>query len=151
MVTGKVIRFDEVRGYGFISPDNGGEDVFVHANDLLDEKAFFRPGLRVTFEVEVGRQGLKASDVRIADPIDRARLSTDSARATVDQGTINANRAEDVDDSEDGLCDLLSLAELRHELTEALITDVPSLTGLQIQQVRQRIITLARSHNWIEA
>ena len=29
MLTGKVIRFDEVRGYGFIAPDGGGEDVFA--------------------------------------------------------------------------------------------------------------------------
>ena len=38
MLTGKVIRFDDVRGYGFIAPDGGGEDVFVHANVLGDDK-----------------------------------------------------------------------------------------------------------------
>ena len=36
-MTGKMLRFDEVRGYGFIVPDDGNEDVFVHANDLLEE------------------------------------------------------------------------------------------------------------------
>src|ERR1700733_13431711 len=60
MLTGKVIRFDEVRGYGFIAPDGGGEDVFVHANVLGDDKYVFGPGLRVEFEATDGDCGPKA-------------------------------------------------------------------------------------------
>lgn len=60
MLTGKVVRFDEVRGYGFIAPDGGGEDVFVHANVLGDDKYVFGPGLRVEFEVSDGDRGPKA-------------------------------------------------------------------------------------------
>ena len=60
MLTGKVIRFDEVRGYGFIAPDGGGEDVFVHANVLGDDKYVFGPGLRVEFEAADGDRGPKA-------------------------------------------------------------------------------------------
>jgi CspA family cold shock protein len=120
VVTGKVIRYDEFRGYGFISPDDGSEDVFVHINDLLDGKALFRPGLHVAFEVEDGERGLKASQVRVTDP------------------------------AEDGLCDLLTAAELRHEITEALLTTVPSLTGEQIRQTRDCISRLASTHNWVE-
>jgi cold shock CspA family protein len=65
MLTGKVIRFDEVRGYGFIAPDGGGEDVFVHANVLGDDKYVFGPGLRVEFEVTDGDRGPKAYAVQL--------------------------------------------------------------------------------------
>ena len=40
MLTGKVVHFDDMRGYGFIAPDKGGEDVFVHANVLADDSCY---------------------------------------------------------------------------------------------------------------
>ncbi|GAB3888890.1 hypothetical protein GCM10029964_057330 [Kibdelosporangium lantanae] len=67
MVSGKVLRFDDVRGYGFIAPDDGGEDVFMHANDLRDEKFLFTPGTTVEFDVVEGDRGLKASSVRVVE------------------------------------------------------------------------------------
>ena len=67
-VTGTVIRFDDMRGYGFISPDAGGEDVFLHANDLEINKARVRPGLKVSFEVEEGARGKFATAVRLPTP-----------------------------------------------------------------------------------
>jgi cold shock CspA family protein len=162
VVTGKVIRFDEVRGYGFISPGNGTEDVFFHANELLEEKSLFRPGLTVTYEVEVGERGLKASDVRSADPgatahsgavhpaaVHPAAARPGAAGPAAATPATSPKPAEGQDDSEDGLCDLLSPEELQHELTEALLTAVPSLTGEQILQIRRQIISLARTHNWI--
>jgi CspA family cold shock protein len=65
MLTGKVVRFDEVRGYGFIAPDGGGEDVFVHANVLGDDKYVFGPGIRVEFEATDGDRGPKAYAVNL--------------------------------------------------------------------------------------
>src|SRR5689334_7019273 len=65
VVTGKVLRFDETQGYGFIAPDDGGDDVFDHANDLLDSKPLFRSGQRVKFKLGYGERGPKASDVQI--------------------------------------------------------------------------------------
>lgn len=65
MLTGRVVQFDEMRGYGFIAPDKGGEDVFVHANVLGDDKCMFCAGLPVEFEVTEGERGLKAHSVRI--------------------------------------------------------------------------------------
>ncbi|MBH5338597.1 cold shock domain-containing protein [Streptomyces pactum] len=142
MTTGKVVRFDEIRGYGFIAPDNGTEDVFMHVNDLLDDKYLFRPGLRVSFAVEEGERGPKASDVRIIEqlsPVPAVRPS--SALSTVVKAT------GDADDSE---CDLLSVAEFRHELTEALLKAVPTLTAAQLLQVRGCVDELARAHRWID-
>ncbi|GAA3618324.1 hypothetical protein GCM10022223_38830 [Kineosporia mesophila] len=59
------MRFDEIRGYGFIAPDSGGEDVFLHANALLAEKHQYQPGVPVEFDVIEGERGLKATAVRV--------------------------------------------------------------------------------------
>lgn len=142
VATGKVIRFDELRGYGFIAPDNGSDDVFVHANDLLDGKSLFRPGQHVVFEIEDGERGLKASAVRIDpdSPVAPARPAVTTATRPV------GGSAE----SEDGLCDLLSGPEFQLELTEALLAVVPALTGTQILETRKRVAELAATHNWVE-
>lgn len=139
MKTGKLLRFDDVRGYGFIAPDDGGEDVFVHANDIREDKSHFRAGVKVSFEVEDGDKGLKASNVRVVEePL------PDGIVARV---VAAPRQARD----DDGMCDLLSTDEFRHELTEVLIASVPSLTGAQITQVRQCVMELGRAHNWIDS
>jgi cold shock protein len=127
VVTGRIVRFDDVRGYGFIAPDDGGEDVFVHANDLRDEKYRYRAGLRVGFEVEDGDRGLKASDVHLLEQ-PKKRTSED----------------------DEILCDVLSYADFSLELTEALLDGVPTLTGAQLVQVRRRVMELVQTHNWVE-
>src|SRR5918999_5540345 len=68
VVQGKVIRFDEVRGYGFVAPDTGGDDVFIHVNDLEFDKRHLAVGAVVDFEVEDGDRGLKASKVTLVAP-----------------------------------------------------------------------------------
>ena len=62
MATGTVKWFNADKGYGFIAPDNGGDDVFVHIT------AVHRAGLdglndnqKVSFEVETGRNGREAA------------------------------------------------------------------------------------------
>jgi len=133
VVSGKVLRFDDVRGYGFIAPDDGGEDVFMHANDLRDEKFLFTPGTTVEFDVVEGDRGLKASSVRV---VDRGPTRTSSGGTAAD---------------EEVMCDVLSPRELMQELTEALLEAAPTLTAAQIIQVRQRIAKLAHAHGWLES
>lgn len=62
MATGKVKWFDSHKGFGFIKPDNGQEDVFVHYSDIEGED--LRDGEHVEFEVREGRKGLKAVGVK---------------------------------------------------------------------------------------
>lgn len=68
MRTGTVKWFNNTKGFGFIAPAEGGEDVFVHFSAIqgggyrsLDE------GQSVNFEVEQGPKGLQATQVNVAE------------------------------------------------------------------------------------
>lgn len=66
MNTGTVKWFNESKGYGFITPSDGGADVFVHFSAI--EGSGFRTltdGQTVTFEVERGPKGLQATRVSV--------------------------------------------------------------------------------------
>jgi len=67
MAQGTVKWFNNEKGYGFISPDEGGEDLFVHHTGIagsgfksLDE------GTKVTYEATQGKKGMQAENVSLA-------------------------------------------------------------------------------------
>jgi cold shock CspA family protein len=69
VASGTVVRFDRRRGYGFVAPDDGGEDVFVHQNNInMEGFRFLQVGERVTYELEVGEKGMKAVGVALTEP-----------------------------------------------------------------------------------
>lgn len=63
MQTGTVKFFNAGKGFGFITPDDGGKDVFVHANDTGG--AQLNEGTKVEFEITQGKKGPQASNVRV--------------------------------------------------------------------------------------
>ncbi|GAB2883625.1 cold shock domain-containing protein [Streptomyces deserti] len=139
LMTGKVLRFDEVRGYGFIAPAEPGEDVFMHANDLLDEKYLYHEGSEVEFFMEMGEKGPKASQIRL--------IYQPSANRIPHRPAVAGESAEDrTGESGDAAGDT---AQFRADLTEALVESVDSLTAAQIKQIRGRVIELARSRGWL--
>jgi len=63
---GKVKWFNNSKGYGFIAPDNGDKDLFVHFSAIQDANGGYRTlteGDRVEFDVEQGQKGLQATNV----------------------------------------------------------------------------------------
>lgn len=64
MATGIVKWFNAEKGFGFITPDGGGEDLFVHHSAIQMQGYRDLPeGQRVEFEVTQGQKGLQASNV----------------------------------------------------------------------------------------
>ncbi|OJV16463.1 MAG: cold-shock protein [Dyadobacter sp. 50-39] len=62
MNKGTVKFFNETKGFGFISPEDGGDDIFVHVSGLTDQ---IRENDSVSYEVENGRKGLNAVNVAV--------------------------------------------------------------------------------------
>ncbi|RSN19290.1 DNA-binding protein [Amycolatopsis sp. WAC 04169] len=138
MPEGKIVSFDEIRGYGFAAPENGGEDVFVHVNALTFDKRLLGPGVSVKFDVLESERGLKASRVDLVESPEGG--AGDLARRSA------AASAQD-----DGLCDVLTVKEFLDEVTESLIGAAPGVTGEQITLIRRQLVHLAHKHGWVEA
>ncbi|MDB4835489.1 cold-shock protein [Cyclobacteriaceae bacterium] len=63
MDNGTVKFFNDTKGFGFITPEDGSKDLFVHVSGLNDE---IREGDKVSYEVEEGQKGLNAVNVTLA-------------------------------------------------------------------------------------
>ena len=62
MQEGTVKFFNETKGFGFITPANGGQDIFVHVSGLKDQ---IRENDKVSYEVQNGKKGLNAVNVQV--------------------------------------------------------------------------------------
>lgn len=62
MGNGTVKFFNNSKGFGFITPEAGGQDVFVHANGLIDE---INEGDKVSYELEETPKGMSAINVKV--------------------------------------------------------------------------------------
>lgn len=67
MAMGKVKWFNATKGYGFIEPDDGGKDVFVHISAVEKAgKTSLVEGVRVSYELQAGRSGkMSAENLRV--------------------------------------------------------------------------------------
>lgn len=66
MHTGTVKRFNKIKGYGFIAPDNGGNEVFVHFSEIqASGYKELKEGQRISYELEKGEKGEFATKVTV--------------------------------------------------------------------------------------
>jgi CspA family cold shock protein len=68
MPVGKVRYYDAEKGFGFLSKDEGGEDVYVRASALPEGITSLKRGQKVEFGVVAGKKGEQALSVRLVDP-----------------------------------------------------------------------------------
>jgi CspA family cold shock protein len=65
--TGIVKWFDDGKGFGFITPEGGGKDLFAHHSEIRNEGGFrsLQENQRVEFEVRQGQKGLQAANIKV--------------------------------------------------------------------------------------
>lgn len=67
MATGTVKWFNDAKGYGFITPEDGGEDLFAHFSAIkMDGFKTLKQGQRVTFDLKEGEKGKQADNIKPA-------------------------------------------------------------------------------------
>ena len=67
MATGIVKLFNDAKGFGFITPDEGGEDLFAHFSAInMDGFKTLKEGQRVSFDVTTGPKGKQAANIQAA-------------------------------------------------------------------------------------
>lgn len=125
MASGKLVSFDGSRGFGFIRPDDGGPDVFVHVNDIGLGEDELRQGRIFEFEVTEGDRGPKAVDLR------SPRVSGPRPEPGAGGGA------------------LLTAAEYTRLVTELLLDASPALTAGEIVVIRERLTDFAGVQGWI--
>lgn len=145
MPTGRILQFDEERGFGFIAADDGDADIFLHASDLSGDSSDLAPGVRVEFELVTDDRGRKAFAARVVE--DAVRL----AERPDDDGRTPPAVARGAGGGEGTASDGPSRIELDREVTELLLESAPGLTAGQLLRTRQGVVEFARRHGWVDA
>lgn len=92
MATGTVKFFNPAKGFGFIAPDDGGQDVFVHVSAIQNSRlSALNEGDQVSYEIEVDRRSGKVTAVDL-ELLQAAEPGARSSRAAHTSGGFQQNR-----------------------------------------------------------
>ncbi|MFI6865878.1 cold-shock protein [Nocardia sp. NPDC050406] len=130
MSIGKLVSFDSSRGFGFIRPEDGGPDVFVHVNDIGLDEDELRQGRVFEFDVTEGDRGPKAINLALVGGVS----------VPVRHKTKERDRPAGP----------LTAEEHRRLITELLLDASPALTAGEILTIRDRLTAFADQHGWLE-
>lgn len=133
MSIGKLVSFDSSRGFGFIRPEDGGPDVFVHVNDIGLDEDELRQGRVFEFDVTEGDRGPKA--------VNLSAVGGQPAPAA-------APRHNKKDRAPTGP---LTVAEHKRLITELLLDASPALTAGEILTIRDKLTSFAEQQGWLDA
>ncbi|MGO4614257.1 cold-shock protein [Nocardia sp. 2YAB30] len=128
---GKLVSFDSSRGFGFIRPEDGGPDVFVHVNDIGLDEDELRQGRVFEFDMTEGDRGPKAVNLS----------------AVGGQPAPSPPRHKGKDKPSSGQ---LTVAEHKRLITELLLEASPALTAGEILTIRDRLTAFAEQRGWLE-
>lgn len=158
-MNGKVVHYDANRGFGFLAPDSGGADVFLHINDIDIDEGALKPGAKVAFDVEETDRGTKAINVSVTEEAaaeDAAaarahrRDSHDHGRASDHgRGSGDGRASGDRGRRSRGSGGALDASAFTEELTELLLDSADDLTAAQIVAIRQRVTDFAVARGWV--
>ncbi|MEM7217508.1 MAG: cold shock domain-containing protein CspD [Pseudomonadota bacterium] len=85
MATGTVKWFNNAKGYGFVLPEGGGDDLFVHYSSIqMDGYKSLKAGQLVDYDVQEGPKGLHAVNIRAASKADAALTQEESSEETAE-------------------------------------------------------------------
>lgn len=105
MSTGQVKWFNNAKGFGFILPDGGGADLFVHYSAIwMDGYKTLKAGQAVTFDTVEGPKGLHAANIRPVEDSGSAESTEDDGQHSSTAGSKSVNGAhESTGDSQHSL------------------------------------------------
>jgi len=180
LTSGRVLQFDHSRGYGFVAADDGGDDVFLHASVFDGDSDDLVPGAKMEFKVMEGDRGRKAFAARLVDgepennlippprpisppqafagprpdpaspPVPSSGPIPAPVQAQTSAGPASHAPGKDSASGDEQECDVLSPNEFGQELTELLLSNVSSLTGQQVLEVRRSVLEAAQKHGWVD-
>jgi CspA family cold shock protein len=93
---GTVTWYDEGKGFGFITPDSGGDDVFVHVRALAEGLTWLAEGDRVTYGVVQGDKGPQARDLQLVRGAEDSPAPSAAPRSSATAGGAPARAGEGV-------------------------------------------------------
>ncbi|MEV6559950.1 MULTISPECIES: cold-shock protein [Nocardia] len=129
---GKLVSFDSSRGFGFIRPEDGGPDVFVHVNDIGLDEDELRQGRVFEFDMTEGDRGPKAVNLSVVGGQPSPPPAPHKSKHRSNSGQLTA-------------------AEHKRLITELLLDASPALTAGEILTIRDRLTVFAEQHGWLDA